>query len=69
MDLQKAAQAFNQWMLDYTENPEAFEDIKKSADRFLAERKDGLEPSYGERCAAVFAAYLEKLAADGGIEG
>lgn len=50
MDLQKAAQAFNQWMQDYTDNPEAFEDIRKSAARFLAERQDGLEPSYGERC-------------------
>lgn len=69
MDLQKAAQAFNQWMQDYTDNPEAFEDIRKLAARFLAERQDGLEPSYGERCAAILAAYMEQLAAGGRIEG
>ncbi|EJO29606.1 hypothetical protein [Achromobacter marplatensis] len=62
MDLQKVAQAYNQWMQDYTDNPKAFEAIEESASRFLAERQDGAEPSYGERSAAVLAAYMDKLA-------
>ena len=52
--------AFNQWMQDYTDNPQAFEDIHVSAMRALNERLAGKEPTYGETCAALLVAYMDK---------
>lgn len=56
------AKAFNQWMDDYTKNPEAYSKIEQESVAFLRERLSGKEPSYGERCAAIFSAYLTQLA-------
>lgn len=58
MDQEQMAAAFNEWMRLYTEDPAAFEAEFQSVGRFLAEKAEGREPSYGEQCAA----YLEQLA-------
>ena len=52
-------QAFNQWMDDYTNNPDAYEAIEHTAMAHLRERLDGREPSYGESAAATFREYLK----------
>jgi hypothetical protein len=49
--------AFNEWMRQFTENPAEFEAEFQTVSRFLSERVEGKEPSYGETCAAL----LEKF--------
>ena len=51
------AEAFNEWMRLYTENPEKFQRDWQSVHMFLEEKQAGKEPSYGEACAA----YLQQL--------
>ncbi len=52
-------QAFNKWMDDFTNNQDAFEQMATSVIRHLREKKEGIEPSYGELCAALLASYME----------
>jgi hypothetical protein len=52
-------QAFNLWMTDFTENPEAYEAIEETAIGFLREQLDGREPTYGQEAAAIFREYLK----------
>lgn len=54
------ALAFNQWMDDYVNNPEAFEATAGAALRHLKERMNGAAPTYGESCEATLLAYLAK---------
>jgi hypothetical protein len=60
MDRTKLAQAFNQWMDDYSKDPDAYQDARTSALEFLREKLDGKEPTYGDECAAVLLEYLGK---------
>ena len=55
------AAAFNAWMDDYMNNPQAYEDSHDSAVRHLKEKLNGEEPSYGAVCAEVLVNYLNKL--------
>lgn len=55
------AAAFNMWMDDYMNNPQAYEDSHDSAVRHLKEKLNGEEPSYGAVCAEVLVNYLNKL--------
>ena len=55
------AAAFNAWMEDYMNNPQAYEDSHDSAVRHLKEKLNGKEPSYGAVCAEVLVKYLNKL--------
>ncbi len=55
------AAAFNMWMDDYMNNPQAYEDSHESAVRHLKEKLNGEEPSYGAVCAEVLIKYLEKV--------
>ena len=55
------ASAFNAWMDDYMNNPQAYENSHDSAVRHLKEKLNGEEPSYGEVCAEVLVNYLNKL--------
>ena len=55
------AAAFNAWMDDYMNNPQAYEDSHDSAVRHLKEKLNGQEPSYGAVCAEVLVKYLNKL--------
>lgn len=54
------ALAFNTWMDDYVNNPEAFEATAGVAIRHLKERMNGVAPTYGEVCEATLLAYLQK---------
>jgi hypothetical protein len=55
---EKYAAAFNRWMDDFVNRPDEYESMEKSALDHLRERMNGKTPTYGERCAAVFTAYL-----------
>ena len=55
------AAAFNMWMDDYMNNPQAYEDSQTIAIRHLTEKLNGEEPSYGAVCAEVLVKYLNKL--------
>lgn len=55
------AAAFNMWMDDYMNAPQAYEDSHDSAVRHLKEKLNGEEPSYGAVCAEVLVNYLNKL--------
>lgn len=55
------AAAFNMWMSDYMNNPQAYEDSHDSAVRHLKEKLNGEEPSYGAVCADMLVGYLEKI--------
>ena len=50
--------AFNNWMEDYTNRPEAFEKTSSSAIKYLKEKFNGEEPSYGQVCAELMFEYL-----------
>ena len=52
------AKAFNKWMDDYANNPEAYEAMNEVARKHLEERMNGQQPTYGDAQAATFAAYL-----------
>lgn len=49
------AEAFNEWMKWFIEEPEHFKREWKSIVDFLGEEKSGVVPSYGERCVAFLA--------------
>jgi hypothetical protein len=53
------AEAFNEWMRLYTEEPERFAHEWQTVGGYLAETKAGEVPSYGAQCDA-FLAELEK---------
>lgn len=55
------AAAFNAWMDDYVNNPQAYESVYDTAMRHVSEKLGGHEASYGEVCAAVLVNYLNKL--------
>lgn len=55
------AAAFNMWMDDYMNDPQAYEDSHDSAVRHLKEKLNGEDPSYGAVCAEVLVNYLNKL--------
>lgn len=48
------AEAFNEWMRRYTEDPESFNREFQDVGLFLAEQAAGKKPTYGEECAAYF---------------
>lgn len=56
---ERYAKAFNQWMDDFTNNPDTFKDTYDSALEYLKEKLQGKEPSYGDVCAEQFTQYLE----------
>ena len=53
------AQAFNEWMRRYTDDPKAFAAEFQTIGDFLAQKGEGKEPDYGSHCEA----YLKKLMA------
>lgn len=55
------AAAFNMWMDDYMNNPQAYEDSHDSAVRHLKEKLNGEDPSYGSVCQEILIKYLEKV--------
>jgi len=61
------AQAFNEWMRRYTDEPERFAREFKVCGEFLDEVAHGEEPSYGERCAAYLAGLMVEETAISGV--
>jgi hypothetical protein len=61
VDKTKLAAAFNEWMRRYTENPEQFEREFVIVTRFMNEKNSGVEPSYGEICAAYLTVLVEEI--------
>ena len=57
------AQAFNEWMRRYTDEPERFEAEFKTCGEFLAQTAKGEVPSYGDSCAAYLAAIMAETVA------
>lgn len=55
------AAAFNMWMDEYVNDPQAFETSYDSAMRHVSEKLGGHTPSYGEVAAEQFKVYLEKV--------
>lgn len=55
------AAAFNMWMQDYSNNPQAYEDSHDSAVRHLKEKLNGEEPSYGMVASQILQHYLEEI--------
>jgi hypothetical protein len=53
--------AFNEWMRQYTESPEAFERKFQAVAKFLA---DGEKPTYGDECAELMFRLVESLGID-----
>ncbi|MBY5942781.1 hypothetical protein KUW00_18045 [Halomonas sp. DP5N14-9] len=58
MDKSKVAAAFNRWMDEYMNDPDAFEDTTATVLRHQKEKKDGSEPTYGDDCAALLEHYM-----------
>lgn len=58
---ERLAALFNVWMLRFTEDPAKYEREYQSVSRFLTERNEGKEPSYGAWCVE----YLKRLERDG----
>lgn len=57
------AQAFNAWQDDYLNNPDKFEQMATTIQRHLAERAEGVEPTYGEWQVATLNAYVAEVKA------
>jgi hypothetical protein len=55
------AAAFNEWQRRYIEEPERFMTEWACIKKTLAERVDGLVPTYGERCVAYLDNILNEL--------
>jgi hypothetical protein len=53
--------AFNEWMRQYTESPEAFEREFQAVAKFPG---DGEKPTYGEACAELMFRLVENLGID-----
>lgn len=53
--MRTVAEAFNEWMRRYTENPSRFEREFQTVTQFLSDQAAGRQPSYGEVCAAYLA--------------
>ena len=65
----RLAQAFNEWMRRYTDEPEKFRQQWRDIKEFLAENAAGQEPSYGQSCAEYFTSILDGIPfPDGALE-
>ena len=51
--------AFNRWMDDFTNDPEAFHSMTATALRHVREQNEGKELTYGQEAAATFEVYLQ----------
>ncbi len=55
MATRSMAEAFNEWMRRYTDEPARFEAEFRTVGAFLQQMADGTEPTYGDECAAYLA--------------
>lgn len=52
---------FNEWMRQFTEEPEKYAAQFRTVGKFLQEQAAGKEPSYGETCAAYLAELEDEM--------
>ncbi|MDT6941873.1 hypothetical protein RI570_17350 [Brucella pseudogrignonensis] len=57
------ANAFNEWMRRYTEDPSGFEHEWQTVSKFLEQQQNGVEPDYGQSCAAYLRKLIDELSA------
>lgn len=57
------AKAFNRWMEEYRQHPERFEHTWATVRRFIKEKAENKEPSYGDICVGMLNRYIDELAA------
>lgn len=55
------AQAFNEWMRRYTEEPEQFEREWQTVGEYIKQQTEGVEPDYGASCAAYLLQLIDGL--------
>lgn len=53
------AEAFNEWMKRYVEDPDGFEREWMTVGKFLAEQNGGQIPSYGQIAAATLQGFID----------
>lgn len=58
------AEAFNEWMRRYIEDPARFEAEFNTVNQFLKDEADGREPSYGETSTAYMVQLASEMPAD-----
>jgi hypothetical protein len=63
MTPEQIAQALNEWMRRYIEDPKAFDAEFETVGQFLKEENEGEEPSYGVQGAAYMQKLLDDLSA------
>jgi hypothetical protein len=59
-EFKRIAEAFNEWLREYIEDPESFKATMTSVNELIDEELAGEEPSYGRDCALTLLEYLEK---------
>lgn len=57
MNEEVLVKAFNEWMRRFIDEPERYYREFEEVIEFISEEKEGVEPSYGQKCAP----YLIKL--------
>ena len=63
MEPNRQAACFNEWMRRYTDEPDTFNREWQTVSEFLAEKNNGIVPSYGATCVAYLAEIDQTLAA------
>lgn len=63
MNNAQMVKCFNEWMRRYIEEPERFEAEFETENAFLADESGGVEPTYGEACAALMERIAQELPA------
>ncbi len=58
-EFKRLSRAFNRWMSDFLGDPASYEPFRETTENFLRERTDGVEPTYGDQCAATLMTLLE----------
>lgn len=53
-------QAFNKWLDDSINKPDEFYLAQEIVAQHLAERVNGIEPTYGDMCAATIERYMQQ---------
>lgn len=63
----KMAQAFNEWMRRFTDEPERFAREFQTCGEFLAQEANGEEPTYGAKCEAYLTELMAERSAAGAV--
>ena len=64
MNNAQMVKCFNEWMRRYIDDPSAFNAEFETVNKYLADRDNGAEPTYGETCTAFMAKIAAECPAD-----